>query len=284
MSLRLHPETAEVFHNGKVSVSIGTCKLCLEDKELCKSHFMPQALFDLCRAPGLEPVVLTQKVIMQTSRQTTDYLLCQSCEDILNEGGESWVLPKLAKFEGEFPLYEIVQKMPPNINEADVLGYAASHNSEIDTDSIIHFAAGIFWKASVHPWKRDEPEPRIELGPYREAFRQFVLGTGEFPKDVVLVVGVTPPDKILQSLTDPYRGGRSGVRNFLFYVPGMHFTILVGKTIEETLRSMCFVRNPLHPILVGDFSTQLKRIYLDSTRNAHQSARIKKFLRGNRPE
>src|ERR1035437_3161409 len=72
MSLRLHPETAEVFHNGKVSVSLGTCKLCLEDKELCKSHFMPQALFDLCRAPGLEPVVLTQKVIMQTSRQTTD--------------------------------------------------------------------------------------------------------------------------------------------------------------------------------------------------------------------
>jgi hypothetical protein len=110
------------------------------------------------------------------------------------------------------------------------------------------------------------------------------LGTGEFPKDVVLVVGVTPPDKILQSLTDPYRGGRSGVRNFLFHVPGMHFTILVGKTIEETLRSMCFVRNPLHPILVADFSTQLKRIYLDSTRNAHQSARIKKFLRGNRPE
>lgn len=45
-----------------------TCPLCLEDKEVVTSHLIPKAMYDYCRTPDSEPVVMTSRVVMQTSR------------------------------------------------------------------------------------------------------------------------------------------------------------------------------------------------------------------------
>ena len=67
------------------------CKLCQKEKDLFKSHLMPAALYALCDAPDSRPVRVAADVVMQTSRQVQDYLLCAACEDALNKGGESWL-------------------------------------------------------------------------------------------------------------------------------------------------------------------------------------------------
>jgi hypothetical protein len=273
-----------VFAKKLINVPEARCKLCFEVKDLRDSHFMPRGLYDYFRAPGMDPIIITSELVMATSRQTTDYLLCQQCEEVLNNRGENWLLPKLARLDGPFPLYEILKKRSPDIEVPGIgVGYAASSNPEINTNSILHFAAGIFWKASVHPWKKGGIEPRIDLGPYAERLRQFVLGRSEFPNGFALLVGVTPPDKAMQSLIEPFEGDRSEARKFLFDVPGMHFALEVGKTIPTSSRQMCFATNVLHPILVRDFATLRKKAYLQRSKNAHRSERVRKFLSSKSP-
>jgi len=137
---------------------------------------MPRALYDLCRAPDSEPVFVSSELMVQTSRQTQDHLLCEGCDTSLSTNGEDWLLPKLATLNDRFLLYEILRKVPPDAVEGDIAIYAAARNPEINVARIVHFAMGIFWKASVHPWKKGRTEPRIELGPYSEKLRMFLRG------------------------------------------------------------------------------------------------------------
>lgn len=69
----------------------GICKLCLEPKPLIRSHLMPRALYDLCRAPDSEPVFVSSELMVQTSRQTQDHLLCEGCDTSLSTNGEDWL-------------------------------------------------------------------------------------------------------------------------------------------------------------------------------------------------
>ena len=69
--------------------------MCREEKKLCKSHLMPHALYALCRTDEYDPVRLTEELMLPTSRQTMDHLLCFDCEQNLSRNGESWLLPSL---------------------------------------------------------------------------------------------------------------------------------------------------------------------------------------------
>src|SRR5256885_5057970 len=159
----------------------GKCKLCLVDKELQESHLMPASLYDLCRAPDSEPVFVTSQVVMHTSRQTKHPLLCWNCEQLISSSGESWVLPRLATIDGKFPLVEILTSRPPEVVDDESTAYAAAKNPGIDVSKLLHFASSIFWKAAVHSWKGGQTEPQIELGPYADPLRRFVLKAGPFP-------------------------------------------------------------------------------------------------------
>lgn len=107
------------------------CALCREDKELVKSHLIPRAMYDYCRTADSEPVLMTTEVMMQTSRQLQDHLLCKRCEDVLNIGGEQWLLPLLARIDQTFPLLDIIEKLPPDQVEGDWKGYAAFRTQKL---------------------------------------------------------------------------------------------------------------------------------------------------------
>src|SRR5690348_15528213 len=87
------------------------CKLCGLERLLCDSHLLPSALYALLKSPSKDPVVLTSRIVMHSSRQTTTYLLCEKCEDRLNEGGETWLIPLLATIGGTFQLYDIISRV-----------------------------------------------------------------------------------------------------------------------------------------------------------------------------
>jgi hypothetical protein len=259
-------------------MEMGTCKYCLRpDIPLVRSHLAPAALYDLCRAPDLEPIVVTAEVAMSSSRELKHPLLCAECDGSLSRDGEDWVLPLLATIDGEFPFYDILEKVPPDVVDGEIKVYAASRNPEIDVQKLAHFALAIFWKASVHSWRGNRTQPQIELGKYGDELRKFLRMEGPFPKYMSLHIGVPPPPVKQISFCQPYRGSVTEFHHFIFHVPGIQFTLSVGNRIGEA-KETCFYSNPLHPIVVADISGDIRAIFQKVLTTAHKSRKLMKYL------
>jgi hypothetical protein len=255
------------------------CPLCLEVKPIVKSHLMPAQVYGYCRPLGGHPISVSSRIVIASDRQLQTDLLCLECEDVLNKGGETWLLPLLARYEGSFPFYDLLLRAAPDVADKDVTGYAAARNPEIQVDKLIHFAMGVFWKAAIHSWKGSETEPMIQLGPYAECVRTFLLGETAFPQWMTLDVGVLPPPVKDISFCFPYRGSNTGWFNFLFYVCGIEFALGAGKKITAEARQYCFARNPLHPIIVTDFSPYIRTNFNAVWRKARKAKNIEKWLK-----
>jgi hypothetical protein len=246
---------------------------------------MPAALYDLCRAAGGgDPVRVSSEIVMSTSRQTQDYLLCLQCEGILNEGGEKWVLPKLATYQKTFPLYEIIERATPEWVEPDMKAYAGTKIPDLDIPKITHFAMGIFWKASVHPWKKNRIEPRIDLGPYSDTIRRYLIGDAAFPANITLMVNLRQPVNAMIAFTEPIeQSSEGGWRMHSFTVPGIAFIMNVGRQVSHELRVACFATNPHHPIAVLDglnmhIEARLKDMYLKAPKARKYLAAKERYL------
>lgn len=184
----------------------GTCKMCNCPKTLVSSHLMPASLYDYCRVGEHRPLRITDGFVLPTDKQTQTVLLCNECEGILNRDGESWITTKLATSEKTFPLYDILTTQSPIINDADTSLYFASKNPDIKVDKLKHFALGMFWKASVHSWTATNSDPKIELGPYSQAIREWLRRGAKFPEHIYLLVFMSRPHRAQISLIDPYEG------------------------------------------------------------------------------
>jgi hypothetical protein len=228
--------------------------MCLETKRVVSSYLHPAALYAYCRAAdNTSPMRVGDGVVMITDRQMQDYLLCEECEDVLSKGGETWTNPKLATINKTFPLYDILRKRSAAYEDESGGLYFASDNPEIQVEKLTHFALGIFWKASVHPWKANQRDPMIQLGPYSNGLRLWLRGDSTFPKDVSLSVTVARPDRALVILSGPTQtDSKNRWRSFSLYLPGLAFTLRAGKLIDLETRMTCFHENPSHPILVSD--------------------------------
>jgi hypothetical protein len=260
-------------------MKIDICKFCLRKRQLVDSHLMSRGLYDLCKTPDDDPIFVSNKVIMQSGRQLKHPLLCEECDGTLSREGESWVLPLLAKIDGTFPLFDLLQTITPDVTDGDLRGYAASRVPEIDVPKLTHFAAGIFWKASVHSWRGGETTPLIELGKYGELLRVFLRGEAAFPAKMALIVGVTPPPVKIINFCYPYRGSASGHHNYLFHIPGIEFALLVGNTIPEEQKANCFASHPLHPVFVSaGISEAIKGVVRDVTKKAHRAMNVMRYL------
>lgn len=104
------------------NIRTGICKLCGRNAPLEQSHFNPKAvykIFDSPNASNRNPVLVTSRVVVQTSKQVTDYALCGDCEDRLDISGGKWFLPLLPKDRNTFPLYDLVTSMPPDCIDGD---------------------------------------------------------------------------------------------------------------------------------------------------------------------
>lgn len=255
----------------------GICKLCLLEKTLCESHLMPKGLYRFCRRPDCDPVLITTKVMMPTSRQTKHRLLCEDCEMLLNRNGEDWVLPTLATIAGAFPFYSLLQKQSPLFDEPGATAFAVSSNPEIHREALVHFALGIFWKASVHSWKRARMGPWIDLGLQSEALRRFLRGEGCFPQNMALNIEVTPPPVGAISFTHPVVRGINP-EMFFFYVPGIMFTLWRGDLTEEQ-RLACLISNGQGPVLAVDTTSRVMQLLKGNAKTARKSEQMREIIR-----
>jgi hypothetical protein len=225
--------------------------MCIQVKPVVKSHLIPAALYALCAPEGGSPVRVGGGVVMPTDRQTWTYLLCEKCEDILNSGGETWTIPRLATIAGTFPLFELLAGEQLVFCEGDEAIYNLRTNPMIDVEKLTHFALGIFWKASVASWRLDEKEAMIKLGPYADGLRGWLTGETAFPRHICLSVTLSKPGQAWITLNLPVRSECKDCPTYLLHVPGALFMLSVGQSVPKEMRMTCFHEGPGHPIFVS---------------------------------
>ncbi len=249
---------------------------------LCDSHLAPAGLYRYCQARELGPVRMTPNEIAVANEEVTAYLLCEECEQQLNRDGENWLLPKLATIEKTFPFYDLLVTGPPDTVENGVAAYACSRNQKIGFRKLTNFAVGVFWKASVHSWRKGKPGPLIELGKYREPLRLFLLREGGFPEYASLTIGIMPPEKAVIGFNMPQLRGTRPYHQYLFYVPGMIFILSVGRQVTGQQKEICFFSNPLHPIILADLSQDIYKLLGRNIKNAVKSTEVREFMDARR--
>jgi hypothetical protein len=77
-----------------------------------------------------------------------NFLLCRECDNSLNKNGENWIIPRLARQDGDFPLVDLLERLPADVDQEQFKVYGVAKNPCIDVRKLSHFAMGVFWKAS----------------------------------------------------------------------------------------------------------------------------------------
>lgn len=232
----------------------GQCQLCLEIKDLQDSHYLPKGIYK--RLSGKDeknrnPWLLSNKTAVQTSRQLRAHLLCSDCEQRINKKGEKWVIGNCLQEDDSFPLASILALRRPDIsssNDATKI-YYTSNIAEIDTSALAYFAASIFWRGSVYGWNSDGSVP-VKLGPYKEQFRQYLMGLKEFPTDCSLWTVVREGKEVSRLTFTPVSERKDNFHVHKIPLPGIAFTLLVGKKLPASFREKCLVHGVGKPIIV----------------------------------
>ena len=209
------------------------CRLCLSIRPLCKSHFLPKAIYRTLRSStsaNPNPVVFGAGFGYQTSDQAQAYLLCEECESRFRKGGEDWVLANCLRSGGKFPLRDVLYNATPVWEDSEIRLYSCKNAPSIDPNSITYFRLSVFWRAAVYNWTIGGRPVSIELGPYREPLRAFLLGAAAFPRSTSLSVFVWAQNAEL--MLNPHSGNADGYHYHEFTIPGMAFMLFVGGRLQ----------------------------------------------------
>ena len=196
---------------------------------------MPAAVYRTLRsrkAKNPNPMTFGAEFAYQSSDQFKDYLLCEECEARIRAGGEDWVLAN-SPWAGAFPLLDMLRTAQPEWNDRDIRIYSFAGIPEIDCTALIYFAASVFWRAGAHTWRTKRRSVHIDLGPYEERFRPFLLGQAQFPQTAALALVVLEGGGAYA--INPLSRNDDGYHEHQFTIPGMTFTLYVGGRLREEL-------------------------------------------------
>jgi hypothetical protein len=229
----------------------GICGLCKADTGLHDSHLLPSALYKFMREPSLQnpnPIRVNPSIAVATSHEVRQFFLCSSCEDRFNKGGERWMLRNCAQPDSSFPLHGKVIPLPGIGSEVKL--YATNGDPEIDATQIEYFAASVLWRAAATDWRNHNT--RLEMGPYEERFRRYLLNEEPFPQNAALRIFLASPTaaKLLALLPMPHRV--NGMRCFTFLIPGIAFTFILANHIPEELKRLVFSPSLERMIAISD--------------------------------
>ncbi len=236
-------------------VVMGQCRLCLLDHVALKdSHFLSKGIYKILRdatAKNPNPFLVTEKTSVQTSRQLRRHLFCDACEKRLNTGGERWVLSNCLQSDGRFPLAELLGQRTPTLRGSDnpTKIYHANTIPEIEISDLAYFAASIFWRGSLYPWNNDGSIP-VELGPFQEQFRRYLMREKPFPNDACLWVAIREGKEFNRLTRVPTLARVDGLHAYTFPMPGLAFTLIVSKHIPAKYRQLCIAHGAGNPIVV----------------------------------
>jgi hypothetical protein len=116
---------------------------------------------------------------------------------------------------------------------------------------------GIFWKASVHCWRRNSKKPWLSLEPHGEDVRRFLRGEADFPCNMALTLTTLPTPVSLVSFHIPY-ATLDPDATFHFYVSGLNYMLWIPPNIPPMIAALSLHRPP-HVLLEVDNSADITR-------------------------
>lgn len=236
----------------------GTCKLCLKERSLCDSHYMPGALYKHSRAAKLKnphPIVLTGTKPKRGTGQVRDYILCRECEERFRVRGETWVLSNIPHDYGKpFALREAAIATRSPIIRGDVVLLAGKATPAFDIDKLIYFAASIFWRGGAHQWSEAMglEIPQVSLAAHSEDLRAYLAGEASYPTDLYITVMLHPYETVQPGFILPHASSVPGWDRYWFYVTGLGFVLDFGDAVPPEVISHATSHSPEQFITVSN--------------------------------
>jgi hypothetical protein len=188
-----------------------------------------------------------------------DYVLCGDCEQRFSKNGEHWTLSQMAKESG-FPLQEKLRKATPIRSIAGLTTYAGAKIPDLHLDKLEYFCLSVFWRAAVHDWTpiHGEKYERLQLGPYRECLRQYLLGVAPFPQNVITMISVYEDKDFIRAMFPPALGEPrpNEGRPYSFLIPGIQFSMTLGKQLKPESREFSSHVEPERRIFMSPLINQ----------------------------
>jgi len=231
-----------------------TCKLCLNEADLQRSHYVGKALYRLSSADGELPILASRDLIIQDQKQIADYVLCRVCERRFSDLGENYVM-KMVNLKDSFKMMELIRANPIRRAVGDYTVYRAA-DMGIDTNALAYFALSIIWRGGAHIWRTfgDRGTGGLQLGHHEERLRRYLSGSDPFPMGVAVKVSVAS-DYASQNVVLFPRANvdQPDATVFTFAARGIWFDVVVGDDLPKYLYENCCVSSPDKLIYLGDF-------------------------------
>ncbi|MBK6686404.1 MAG: hypothetical protein IPG45_18185 [Deltaproteobacteria bacterium] len=175
--------------------------------------------------------------VSRKADQIHEMLLCRRCEDRFR-GPEGYVKRWAYTPSEPSPLLKL-----PKVTTISETTFAVS-GEQLDTEKFAIFAASIVWRTTV----AKHTGVRIELGPYQEVLRKFLVGETSFPDNALLMVSVIFDEEQaphgLVGLPQRFRDLDTGMVGHMFTIAGLVFYLWLGKEAGRE-RHLCFTRQSL---------------------------------------
>jgi hypothetical protein len=176
------------------------------------------------------------------------HLLCRECERRFDEGGEKWTLANYYRGDS-FRLKETLLSSQPIVPFDGGALYTGAGNARIDMDRLCYFAASVFWRGACQKWTILGEDVHIQLGPYEEPLRKFLLDAAPFPERMALVIRVYSETAFNATASPPrFEFNGNGFHQYGFNVPGIEFRLAVGSKIPPEYYELCPIRCPDRPL------------------------------------
>ncbi len=231
----------------------GTCALCLQEKELRRSHLLGRAIYVLSRDGNADPVMITPQLITPTQRQIWRHLLCGDCEQRFSSHGESLIM-RLVQRKTEFALLDRLRLAIPFSVGPNVVAFSGSAVG-VDTEQLAYFALSVLWRSGVQQWQTlNQQATGVSLGVFAEPIRRYLAGESGFPPGVVVRVTVCT-DRGSRLLTlGPWARQTA---SYCLLVRGVWFHILTSARLSAGLLTPCCVSSDKKVLFVKDCEKEM---------------------------
>jgi len=247
----------------------GVCKLCLKRKQLQKSHYIPRALYNLCRPQEGNPIVVTSSVVKASPKQMWKHLLCSDCEQTFSKRGEDYSLDMVFRTD-RFSLLDKIRLAVPFSLSGETPMYSGTQLG-IKTHKLAYFALSLAWRGAQGPWQSGGGEiAGISLGQFEEPIREYLCGNVQWPENIAVLTKActdrASQEWVLPPWQLPIDIKEWKIRGVDLWIPmlvrGVSFFVL-GGDLPHPIDDWCCVSSSEKVLFLGDHSRCLLSACVD---------------------